>query len=234
MRSTSPATGSFHGQASKKNQLVAHMESLMSQNLEPTLLDKRLIKASRKQLLKVPPSQRIYSQVRTTPKYAQRVDLNNLFGDVLDNGFATKSEMALRLPVLFTKDGYDDVDLEPDSPVIAAILQDSWVLGEKANTDYRKEDLKDIAREVNEYYLKEYSSRWRTALGAIKVAEFNSLQQGVDMLSVFADPVYSPIVNILKTTSNHTSLTMHAMLGVPGENSDKSLIKSSAGLVAGK
>jgi type VI secretion system protein ImpL len=138
------------------------------------------------------------------------------------------------LPVLFTKDGYDDVDLTPESPVIAAILKDNWVLGDKAHVDFRKEDLKGISKEVNEYYLKEYATRWRHALDSIKVAEFTSLQQGVDMLSVFADPVYSPIVNILNTTSTHTGLHLQAMLEVPGSDSDNSLLKSSASLVSGK
>jgi type VI secretion system protein ImpL len=224
----------LHGQASVKSQLLAHMDSLMSQNLGATELDKRLIDRSRRELLKVPPSRRIYSRVRTTPKYSRKVNLNDLFGDVLNNGFTSTSRSALMMPVLFTKDGYDDVDLKPDSPVISAILKDNWVLGDKANVDFRKEDLKGISKDVNEYYLKEYATRWRHALGAIKVAEFNSLQQGVDILSVFADPVYSPIVNILNTTSRHTGLNLQAMLEVPGSDSDNSLLKSSASLVSGK
>ncbi|MGD8559453.1 MAG: type VI secretion system membrane subunit TssM, partial [Gammaproteobacteria bacterium] len=225
---------SLHGQASVKSQLMAHMDALMSQDLGATKLNDSLIARSRRELLKVPPSRRIYSRVRTTPKYARKVNLNNLFGDVLSNGFKATNQSRLMLPVLFTKDGYDDVDLTPESPVIAAILKDNWVLGDKAHVDFRKEDLKGISKEVNEYYLKEYATRWRHALDSIKVAEFTSLQQGVDMLSVFADPVYSPIVNILNTTSTHTGLHLQAMLEVPGSDSDNSLLKSSASLVSGK
>ncbi|MCI0506839.1 MAG: type VI secretion system membrane subunit TssM, partial [Gammaproteobacteria bacterium] len=225
---------SLHGQASIKSQLTSHLKSLLAQQLDATELDKQFIARSRKELLKVPPSHRIYSRVRTSPNYARKVDLNNLFGDVLNNGFTSTSQSALMLPVLFTRDGYDDVDLSAESEVISAILKDNWVLGDKANVDFRKEDLDGISKEVNEYYLKEYSTRWRQALSSIKVAEFTSLQQAVDVLTVFADPVYSPIVNILKTTSTHTGLNLQAMLEVPGENSDKSLIKSASNLVESK
>ncbi|HEY5602218.1 MAG TPA: type VI secretion system membrane subunit TssM [Gammaproteobacteria bacterium] len=225
---------SLHGQASIKSQLSSHLKSLLAQPLDATELDIQLIAQSRRELLKVPPSQRIYSRVRTSPTYARKVDLNNLFGDVLNNGFASTNQAALMLPVLFTKDGYDDVDLSAESSVISAILKDNWVLGDTANVDFRREDLKGISKEVNDFYLKEYTTRWRSALSSIKVAEFTSLQQGVDVLAVFADPVYSPIVNILKTTSNHTGFNLHALLEIPGENSGKSLIKSASSLAAAK
>jgi len=223
----------MHGEATKKNDLIAHLNSLLAEPLPVTELDARLVKVTRRELLKVPPSQRIYSRVKSTPKYAQKINLNNLFGDVLTNGFKVDHESSLNLPVLFTKDGYDDIDLDPDSELVSAILHDNWVLGEDAKTDFRKSDLKDISKQVKEYYLMEYASRWRTALASMKIADFTSLQQGVDMLAVMSDPVYSPIVSVLKTTSGHTTLTMQAMVGNPGENSDKSLIKSASSLVSG-
>ena len=226
---------SLHGQASKKGQLVTHLDALLELSLEPSALDDRLVKKARVALLAVPPSRRIYSGIKSNPKFSREVNLVNLFGDVTDAGFAVNNANAntLSMPVLFTKDGYNGVDLGADSDFINGILNDSWVLGEQANEDFRKEDLDEISKEVKDFYLTEYATRWDKALAALNIAKFENLQQGVDVLARFTDPVYSPLLNILKTTSNNTTLSLQAMVDVPAEGSKNPLL-NAAGNMASK
>lgn len=206
------------GQATKKSQLLDHLTVLLSQELPPETLDKRLVSTARTALATIPPARRIYSSVRSDATYSEPVDLLNLFGDITETGFRVKdtSTNDLRMPTLFTKDGYDRVDLDADSTTISSVLHDSWVLGERANTDYVKEDLEGISKDVRKFYITEYASRWRRALATLDVAKFKDLHHGVDNLAAFVDPVYSPLLNILQVTATNTRLTPQVSINIPG------------------
>lgn len=211
------------GQATKKSQLLDHLTVLLSQALPPETLDKRLVSAARTALAKIPPARRIYSSVRSDIEYSSPLDLLSLFGDITATGFKVKnaSTVDLQMPTLFTKEGYDRVDLNADSDTISGVLKDNWVLGERANTDYVEEDLEGISKDVRKFYITEYASRWRRALAALDIAKFKDLQHGVDSLAAFVDPVYSPLLNILQVTADNTRLTPQVSMDIPGLSNTK-------------
>ncbi len=201
----------MQGEASDRKALEKHLQALLDLELEPYKLNDQLLKQTRKLLLRVPVHQRIYSRIRTNPEFNQKIDLLNLFGETVRETFAMSEQAQedLMIPFMFTKEGYDSIDLSTSSPVIADIVNERWVLSddEKARVDFIEDDLDEISSKVKELYLADFSAHWNKALNSLKVGNFKSLKQAGDVLALFIDPVYSPLRAILQVTADNTQLS---------------------------
>jgi len=201
------------GEATARSQLEKHLRYLLSldiKTLDNVPLNKPLIAQTRSLLLRVPVSKRIYSRIKSNPKYAGKVDLLNQFGMSVRSTYKVgSSSQALMIPYLFTKEGYRNIDFSVDSPVIADIVNERWVLTDdkSARVDFIKDDLDEISKKVKEHYLADYSKYWLAVLASLNVSDFSSLKQASDVLANFTDPVYSPLISILQVTKDNTQLT---------------------------
>jgi type VI secretion system protein ImpL len=215
----------MEGEASYRQALEVHLQALLNLDLQPYELNSQLVTQTRKLLLRVPVHQRIYSRIRTNPEYNQKVELLNLFGETVREAYAitTEVESALQMPFMFTRDGYDNIDLTTDSPVIADIVNERWVLSDDENSkvDFVKDDLQEISKKVNELYMADYIKHWTKALAALNVAEFKNLRQAGELLSRFTDPVYSPLLAILQVSIGHTQLTPPILANLEGDGEGK-------------
>jgi len=202
---------SMQGEASDRKALEKHLQALLNLKLEPFELNAQLVKQTRRVLLRVPVQQRIYSRIRTNPSYNQKVDLLNLFGETVRQTYIISAtvQQDLMLPFMFTKEGYDSIDLSTNSPVIADIVNERWVLSddEKAKVDFIQDDLEEISGKVKELYLADFSAHWLKVLASLKVVNFKSIRQAGDTLALFVDPVYSPLQAILQVTAENTQLS---------------------------
>ena len=126
----------MQGEASRRKELELHLAALLELELKPYQLNERIVKQTRNTLLRVPVHNRIYSRIRTKPEFNQKVDLLNMFGDSVRDAFviSASTEKALQLPYMFTKEGYENIDLSTDSPVISDIVNERWVLSDDQNT----------------------------------------------------------------------------------------------------
>ena len=215
------------GEMTAKAQLLNHLESLLSLELEPQQLNKYTLSSSRAILLRVPISQRIYERIRVNPTYTQEIDLLNELGESVRESYIASTEVkdSLSLPVLFTKQGYDDLDLSKDSDVIASIVDEKWLLygtkdGEKSTAKYSSDDLDDISKKVKSHYLSEYSVYWTKIYEVLKVSPFKNLRHANDVLTTFTDPVYSPLQSILEVGSNNTQLSIQLAANLAEDNQE--------------
>ena len=201
----------LHGEASRRQELEQHLKALLMLELEPSKLDTRLVNDTRSLLLRVPVSQRVYSRIRTNPKFTQQVELTNLLGESLHTVYAItpETQRALSVPLLFTKEVYDELDFSTDSTVISDVVNERWLFSddENAKVDFVKDDLDEISAQVKKHYLDEYASVWGEALDALHITQFGSLQHANDVLAAYTDPVYSPLLAILELTKQNTELT---------------------------
>lgn len=199
------------GQATKRQELAAHLAALLELDLEPSVLDKRILASTRTTLLRVPVSQRIYERIRTSPEYTQKVDLLNEFGESVRESYVTTPRILahLSIPLLFTKEAYDNIDFSPESKVISSIVNEKWLLEDdgKARVDFIKDDLEDVSRKVKDHYLAEYTTYWQNAYNVLEVKPFRDLRHANDVLTSFTDPVYSPLLAILQVGANNTQLS---------------------------
>jgi len=201
----------FEGEATKRKALTAHLTTLLSLELEPAKLNPRMLSSTRNLLLRVPTAQRAYQRIRTDPTYTQKFDLLNEFGESVRKTYVTTPAVlnALSIPVLFTKEGYDAIDFSPESNVIASIVNEKWLFSdsEDAKVDFIKDDLDEVSKKVKEHYLAEYKTHWEKVYDALAINQLKDLSHANDVLNYFIDPVYSPLLSILHTASNHTQLT---------------------------
>ncbi|MFP5350921.1 MAG: type VI secretion system membrane subunit TssM [Gammaproteobacteria bacterium] len=201
----------FHGQATVRDELKAHMSVLLASDFAPAPINAPLVASVRSTLLQMPVSQRIYSRLRSHPDYSAPVNLMNEFGESARAIFVRNEGVLqrLQLPALFTAHVYQNLDLSPRSELIAGLAREKWVFSdvENARTDFAKEDLEGIAKEVRELYLAEYKSRWENVYNALEVRSFDDLRQANEVLLAFVDPVYSPLLGVLKVGAVHTTLT---------------------------
>jgi len=225
-------TQNMQGEASKRKELELHLKALLNLELKPSQLNSRIVKQTRNTLLRVPVHKRIYSRIRTKPEFNQKIDVLNMFGEAVRDSYTITpaTERALLVPYMFTKEGYDNIDLSTDSPVIADIVNERWVLSddENARVDFVKDDLDEISERVKSLYMADYISHWKKVFEALKIAEFKSIKQAGEVLASFTDPVYSPLLSILQVSSSNTQLSSQLMQNMNDDHGE-----GKAGAVTG-
>ncbi len=225
---------SMKAEAGNRQALEQHLEQLLDLEISSVKLNSKLVNATRKLLLRVPVHQRIYSRIRTRAEYRQKVNLLNLFGESVRESFRMDDEIEgrLQLPYMFTKEGYDSIDFSTDSPVIADIVNEQWVLSgdEKAKVDFVKDDLEEISKKVEELYFAEFITYWSDVLKALEVAEFKSLNHAAEVMAKFIDPVYSPLQAILQVTAENTQLSSQLIQNLNDDQGESGAGKVTAAL----
>ena len=225
------------GEASYRKELEAHLKALLELELDPYQLNTRLVQQTRSLLLRVPVHKRIYSRIKTKPEFYQKVDVLNLFGETVREAFniTPDAERSLQVPFMFTKEGYETIDLSTDSPVIADIVNERWVLSDDKNArvDFIKADLKDISEKVKGLYMADYISHWQKVFDALKISQFSSIKQAGEVLANFTDPVYSPLLSILQVSADNTQLSSQLLQNVNDDHGEGK-IGGATGYLANK
>lgn len=214
----------YQGQATKRKELEAHLAALLELELEPAQLSSRLVISTRALLLRVPVSQRIYSRIKSNSKYMQQINLLNEYGESVRNTFKNdpKINNDLLTPLMFTHQGYENINLSPDSNVIATIVNERWVLAddESAKVDFIKDDLAEISDKVKDHYLSDYNQHWIKVYKSLEIESFKSIKHANDVLANFTDPVYSPLLSILQIGAVNTQLSPQIFANLADDNKE--------------
>ncbi|MCG8317133.1 MAG: type VI secretion system membrane subunit TssM [Pseudomonadales bacterium] len=198
----------YRGQTEVQEALTTHLDFMLVNGFKPISLDKTALAQGRTALKQVPVAKRIYNRIKNEPQYSAKVDLLGLLGDSARTVFSnSKNRELFAMPFIFTKEGYSKVDFSEDSDTIRSMFADRWIMGEEDESVYNDNEIGKISKQIESLYMQEYVDRWRRFLDGMRVNKFDGLEQGRRILSLLADPVYSPIITILKVTSENTSLT---------------------------
>jgi type VI secretion system protein ImpL len=208
-------TKDFAGQATARDELKVHLEALLAQKPVAAPINQELVKSVRGILQRLPMPQRIYSQIRSDPKLAQKTNFADEIGGSLRTAYVMNEAVNqhLQIPLLFTKDGYDNVSFAPDSEVLARFSREKWVLYDDTpgSESIVKEDLKEISEKVKEYYMAEYKALWLNYYSSLNVKPFQNLQEANEVITSLTDPVQSPLLGILRVGAKNTQLTIQAL-----------------------
>ncbi|WP_188151047.1 type VI secretion system membrane subunit TssM [Teredinibacter waterburyi] len=219
----------FQGEATRRQELKAHLKALLALELQPAELNKTIVAQTRSLLLRVPVSQRIYSRIKSKPEYSQKVDMLNYMGASVRSSFQISDDAAraLSVPMLYTIDGYRSVDLSASASVITDIVSERWLLtdDDKEKVDFVSEDLDEISKEVKDLYLADYGKIWHDALASLEVTQFDDLRDAKKILTEFSDPVYSPLRAVLQVGVSNTQLTPAALATVADYESESRTAK---------
>lgn len=202
----------LRGEGTRRQELQFHLANLLQLQLEPSKLNALVVADTRTLLLREPVAQRVYSRVRTNPLYTRSVDLGSQFGDSVRTSFVldASTRRKLSVPVLFTKDGYENIDLSSKSPLVTDIVNERWVLtdDEHAQLDFIEDDLGEISEQVKNLYLAEYIEVWSRVYNQLSVMDFRNLNHAEEVLANMVDPIYSPLISVLQVGHMHTQLTV--------------------------
>ena len=222
----------MQGEASSRKELEQHLQALLELELEPYQLNADLVKQTRRLLLRVPVHQRVYSRIRSNPEFNQKIDVLNIFGETVREAYTVTPviEEALKIPYMYTKQGYENIDLSTDSPVVAEIVNDRWVLTDEQNVkvDFIKDDLGEISEKVKDLYMADYAAHWKKIYKTLSVAKFKSVKHATEVLASFTDPVYSPLLSILQVAAANTQLSEQLLQNVNDDHGE-----GKAGAVTG-
>ena len=190
-------------------ELQIHLNRLLINDIPSSVLNEALVTQTRGTLLRIPIAQRIYSRIKTDPQFNQTVNVLNFYGEAVRSTFKLNSEnqSAFTIPVLFTIQGYQSLDLSPNSALFADVADEEWVLGGGDNQALVNRDVKVISEQVKNFYFADYSNVWLTIHNSLHVANFSNLRDLNTALSTFVDPAYSPVLSILDVAKTNTQLT---------------------------
>ena len=226
----------LQGEATRRKELEMHLKALLEIDFAPVELNDNLVGQVRSVLLRVPVAQRIYGRVRTNPELIHNIDMLNQFGESVRAAYKIdgKTTRALSVPLLFTIEGYNNIDLSTSSPIIADIVNERWVLSDdtEARVDFVKDDLDEISSQVKDHYLADYTKVWSDVFNSLEIAEFRDLKQAFDVLTSFTDPVYSPLVSILQVGKMNTQLTPPVMSNLADDVSEGAAGKATSYLAS--
>jgi type VI secretion system protein ImpL len=201
----------FHGEGMRREELKAHLSALLEYDLQTSELNDQVVTQTRAALLRVPVSQRAYSRIKSQSRYSERVDMLNYYGESVRSAFKMddRTRAALSIPVLYTIQGYKNMDFSVDSPVIADVMNERWILtdNDDKQVDFVGQDLDEISEQVKEHYLADYTKVWSDVYSTLSIANYGSLREINDVLTTFVDPVYSPLLSVLQVGKTNTQLT---------------------------
>lgn len=197
----------------KRAELEGHLAHLLTLELTPIELNAGVVNHVRDILLREPIAKRVYSRIRHTPAFARKVDMLDELGDKARQYFVINPQVreALQMQVLYTKEGYDKVDMSPDAEVIKAVIEERAILAQaEAGKDaiaYTPEEPDKVSEQVKELYFADYIRIWNTYYQSLKLVGLGDVRQAEQMLAALIDPVYSPMVTALEVGAQNTQLT---------------------------
>jgi type VI secretion system protein ImpL len=199
----------FRDDAETRAQLQQHFDNLFTRSFPASELNEPLVAQTRAVLLRIPIAQRVYSRIKASSQYNKPVDMLNFYGDAVRTNYKIDERVrtAMHIPVLFTIQGYKNVDLSSGSPLIADLANEQWMMGDGKNIDYTTLDSKEISEQVKALYFADYNKIWSAIYDSLDVTNFSSLRELSDALNSFVDPVYSPLLSILQVGKLNTQLT---------------------------
>ncbi|MGD8175035.1 type VI secretion system membrane subunit TssM [Marinimicrobium sp. ARAG 43.8] len=196
----------------QRTQLYSHLSNLLRlDGLEAQPLDESLARQVAQRLVQVPVARRVYSRIQAEPNYRRLVDLRSQYGDRLSTVFdlGDDARAASQIPWMFTREGYDAINLSPRSPVLRELVNDRWIFARlnRSAASATDEDLNDLSDQVKALYMSDYIRAWSRAIDALTVISFSSLGQGSAVLAQASDPLYSPLYSVLEVAARQTRLT---------------------------
>ncbi|AFU98091.1 type VI secretion system membrane subunit TssM [Simiduia agarivorans] len=203
-------TEQLTGKATVLKALNTHLLKALQEPVPQDFVsDTRLVQQSRRQLARMPVAQRIFGRLESGNLGQTEVSITEALGlgSPEDLGLDSNSESA-RIPLLYTKASYKELDFTAESPLLDQLDQDRWIYGGNlASQDLTETDREQIIGQVKKRYMTRYADEWNKLLAAVQLTRLNSTHQAIDLLDQWADPISSPLLALIQITAENTELT---------------------------
>lgn len=193
--------------------LQRHLNTLLQSDFKAATLNDKSVKRARRAIERYSPAKRVYAQIRSDNSAQDLNLIDEIDADSLTAFASSERLQQLTIPYIFTREGYNDLDLGPDNNAIDKMSANNWVLGDNRQQPLSEADRLDISQRVERMYVADYSAFWKTLLDSIAIAKPTDLSEGLEILEKLADPSYSPILQLLQLVRHNTELTPQGDLG---------------------
>lgn len=109
------------------------------------------------------------------------------------------------LSPLFTDWAYIDYYAPKADNVLELAMIDSWVLGQKNDINYSKEDLMQLEESVRNLYLSDYINTWRQAINSLDIVHFKDVAHAEQVLESIIGTA-QPLQNLVKTVRKNSQI----------------------------
>lgn len=176
---------------------------------------------AQRELGQMPLLQRLYQGLvsQATNQLPSSLMLRDEVGPSFDTVFALQDEVAGQIPRWLTRSGMNEFFLHQEQALFALAAQDAWVLGQRERVYLSDADRKALSRQISDRYVADYVTHWQSALAALDISPFASLEQALAVLSSVTGPS-NPISRLVSTLDSNTRPP------IPGE-SQHSVVEES-------
>ncbi|VEH67776.1 Uncharacterized protein conserved in bacteria [Rodentibacter pneumotropicus] len=105
---------------------------------------------------------------------------------------------------LFTDWAYKDFYDPKTQDLLQLAAIDAWVLGKQQTTNYSKEELANLSKEIRGHYIADYINSWQEALNNLEIVHFVDLRHAVDVLEALTgnEKPLQKMVNLIDKNSD--------------------------------
>jgi type VI secretion system protein ImpL len=193
-----------------RDDLMAHLKSLLSQPLPPVPLDGALVENARAAFAHVPVAERVYSRIRDSAAAAGVAPWvpGDAMGAAGAGLFYSASGKPLTegIPGFYTLNGFHLVLLPALTHAAKDVAGESWVLGSDSQVDPASPEMVNLEQNVIKLYEADYKSQWDGLLADIDLTPPSNINQASQVLYVLSSP-QSPMVKFLTSVANQVQIS---------------------------
>ncbi|CZF78293.1 Intracellular multiplication and human macrophage-killing [Grimontia celer] len=183
------------------------LEDLFSSNYDHAIKpNEELISVASSNLEGLSPERLIYARLKSLPKYRTQVDLRRQLGDKFDVLFEfTDGFHGYVMPEVFTKQGFEALDLSASSPVLKQQYQEFRAIqGDLSPVSIT--EMTALSKQIQRLYFADYIYRWQDILTNIRVKNFTSTTDMAYTLRLAREPASGPLIDLLDAVVINTTL----------------------------
>ncbi|GLS26053.1 type VI secretion system membrane subunit TssM [Marinibactrum halimedae] len=201
----------YAGKEEIQAQLTQHLNTALEKPnpIAEDMLNTRIVSSTQAKLRRIPIAHRLYAKLKASPELSQNINFySDIGGDTQFLFGLNENSPTFTVPFIFTKAGFDSVDVDANSDLIQSLSEDQWLYGTPSNNERNADvDYSRVSREIEKLYHTEYYNYWSNFLKSINISKFSSLNEGMSLLNKLSDPIYSPLLAIAEITTSNTKLT---------------------------
>ncbi len=196
------------------SQLVTDIDQMSYGNSDTA---KQVQRFAAKQLDTFGVEQVCYQLIRTSARNGQRVELGSAlradFSDVYkltpEQGlfeFKKTDQTLLQVPYLFTRDGFEALDLSAFSHDLRYALEYVSVINPRVRDALSVQAEENLASGIRELYIRDYIDVWTGILSSVEVKEAKNSSELQSLLAAASSSTTSPLAQLMGITNTHTKL----------------------------
>lgn len=203
-------------EAAKQQQLLAHLDSLLTGPLPPVALNQPIIAKAQQILCATPLSQQVYADLRSAAVASGLKEFSvEAQGELARKLFVSASGASAihKVPALYTYEGFYQVYLKEGPQLTEQSLRKSATLC-RNNKPLSAQELTQLKQDVEHMYQTDYVRHWKALLADTGLRPAHNIGQIMETITQLTGP-NSPGRELLKAADRHTALSQ-LPAGIPG------------------